>query len=179
MRVTSILAVASALTLAACGGGEDTAEEIVPMNEADIEAEMAETVMPLAGQYTATVELVDFSMAGVPDSIIDQGREAAAGDLSQGQTFCLKEEDLAEGWKGFSEKMADGNCSFNRYNVNGDQLDAEMACKVGGTEGISTLQGTVGQESQDLTMRVEQNLPVGSVSMAMRVQSQRTGDCTE
>ena len=75
--------------------------------------------------------------------------------------------------------MADGECNFNRYNVNGDQLDAEMACKMGDTEGVHTLQGTIGQDSQDMTMRLEQNLPVGSVSATMRVQSQRTGDCTE
>lgn len=183
MRVVSILAVASALTLSACGmmGGEEEgeAQEVVPMGEAEIAAEMGETVMPLAGQYTATTELLEFSVPGVPDGMMDTMRETVVGELSQGHSFCLKEEDLAEGWKGFSEKMADGDCNFNRYNVNGDQLDAEMACKVGQTEGITTLQGTLGQESQDMTMRVEQNLPVGSVNMTMRMQSTRTGDCTE
>ena len=84
MRAVSIIAVASALTLAACGGGEGEAEEVVPMSEAEIEAELAETVMPLAGQYSATTELVDFSMAGVPDSLLDQGRAQFAESLAQG-----------------------------------------------------------------------------------------------
>lgn len=179
MRLTPIIAVASALALSACGGGEGEAEEVVPMGEAEIASEMAETVMPLAGQYTVTTELMEFSVPGVPEGMTEQMREAAAGELAQGHSFCMKEEDLAEGWKSFSENMADGDCNFNRYNVNGDQLDAEMACKVGQTEGITTLQGTLGQESQDVTMRVEQNLPVGSVNMTMRMQSTRTGDCAE
>ena len=178
MRNLSLVAIASTLVLTACGGEAEEAEEIAPMSDEEISAEMAETVTPRAGQYETKAELLEISMPGLTEGMADRAKETASAEFAQGQSFCLKEEDVADGWKSYSEKMADGNCSFNRYQVNGNQLDAEMACKVGQTEGITTLQGTLGEESQDMTMRIEQNLPVGSVKMTIRMQSERTGDCT-
>ncbi|MHA6318013.1 DUF3617 domain-containing protein [Altererythrobacter sp. CAU 1778] len=178
MRLISAIVLTGAFALAACGSNE----EADAPTEDEVAAAMEGAVKPLPGQYDARVELLEFEVPGVPDSMVGQMKDAASGELSQGHSFCLTQADVEDGWRGYSEKMADGDCTFNRFDVDGTRLDAEMACKIGTqgqmTEGVVQLQGETGEESQSMVMTMNQNLPMGSVRMKMKMDTQRTGDCT-
>jgi hypothetical protein len=69
---------------------------------------------------------------------------------------------------------------MDKFDVSGGNVVAEMQCagEQGGTRTVK-LEGAMTTESSVMTMETSQDIPaVGAMSMKIRVNSQRTGDCT-
>jgi hypothetical protein len=73
-------------------------------------------------------------------------------------------------------------CTFDKFDVAGNQLDAQLQCK--GQMGMTAtmgMTGTVGATSSDMAVKMVQKaamIPGGEMRMELQVSSQRTGDCT-
>ncbi len=177
-RVT--LLIASTIVLAGCGGPEsadvDGDGEITMEEAAERSKDMAK---PDPGQYRSTTEMVELNMPGAPQEVRDMMR----GMLDQGaqsREFCLTPEQAEEGFAEMIKKsQIQDSCSFEKFDADSGTIDAVMICNQPGQgEGRMTMQGTGDSTSSDMRMTMEIQTPDGQeMSMVMRTQSERIGDC--
>lgn len=172
---------AAALILALAGCGSDKA----PKTADEVVAEAGELVQPRAGLYATNVKMVDFSVPGLPPQQAEQIRTMMGGAEQQASSYCLTPEEAKKGFGDSIRKMTEGKggmkCEFKHFDVNGNQLDAELACTAPqGMNSVIAMTGTATAESSDMTMKMTQKaamIPGGEMNMEMQMSSKRTGDC--
>ncbi|MCD1591273.1 DUF3617 domain-containing protein [Qipengyuania citrea] len=179
MRRIVTAAVAS-FTLAACGGGTADADGDGEISMEEAAAQTADMVRPLPGQYRATVEFVDVELPGAPQQVQDMMR----GMLDQGpQTheYCLTAEEAEKGFEEIARQaQEDGDdCSFEKFDASGGQIDAVMNCEVEGQGAARmTIKGRGGETSSEMTMTMDAEAPGGqTMTMTMNSSQKRIGDC--
>ena len=179
MRGNLFLPLAGALVLSACGSSSDAPSG--PISPDDAAQALAKVETPRAGQYKATVELLEFDIPGMPTAQKDQMRSMMTGAMTQGHTYCLSQEESETGAKDMAKKLAAGDCTFNDFKADGNSLHADMTCKgANGSHGNVKLDGTMSSDGSDMTMTMNQNssdIPGGAMNMKMHMVSERVGDC--
>jgi hypothetical protein len=179
MRAIHTLPLAAAILLAACGGDAD-ADGDGSVSGEEIAAEAEGMVQPRPGQYRATLELLEFDAPGMPESAKQQMQEIFASGLSEGNSFCMTEADVAQnGPEEMVKNLAESDCTMNSFNVSGGTVVADMQCPgQGGVTSTVHMEGQMNAEGSTMTMDMSQEMPnVGATTMKMRVTSERTGDC--
>ena len=175
-----------ALPLAACGSSEEPAPEAQAVVGADgaISMEDAakiaeeEGVRPQPGEYRSTVEIVEFSVPNAPQELKDMMQQSMT---TQTSTFCLKEEDVKDGFREMVRKSQEGdNCSFEKYEVDGGKIDAKMVCDVPQRGRMTmTLTGQGSETRSDMDMTMDGDMPgLGAMKMRMKSTQERIGDCS-
>lgn len=173
------LMIALTLALGACGqsGEKKSADEVM--------AEAGELAKPLAGQYRTEVELLEFSVPGLPPAQADKLRSMMGNVASQASTYCLTQAEADKGFEEAIRKMTQGEnglkCAFNKFDASGTRMDAALSCTgQGGLTSQMTIGGTVAPDKSDMRMDVRQKAPMipgGEMRMGMRMKAQRTGPC--
>lgn len=180
MRTLLLAVPIAALALSACSSESDQ-----PKTMDEVAEEAAGMTQPKAGEYTSTTELIEFNMPGQPPEMAERLKQMMSGQFTQTTTSCLTEEEAAKGFeekfRDIGEGMNDLKCDFERFDVDGDNVDAKLACSgAGGMSAGLTMAGTVAAEKQtvDMTMNMRGGqIPGGEMQMKMKVVSERTGDC--
>lgn len=116
--------------------------------------------------------------AGLYRDRITLGGDGSGGQYGEDEK-CLTEEDVREGHRAMLLNVQGGDvCSFEKYELDGDTLDAVMVCKPDAAvpETRANIQGTVTATGSDLTMTVA-GFGGGEGAASMRVESERIGDC--
>lgn len=177
MRPFAYLPLAAACLLAACGSAEEAPAE-AGLSAEEVMAEAGNAVQPQPGQYSSTVELIDFQVPGVPDAMVAQMRGAVASGAAQGNQFCMTEADADP--KAMLENLAESDCTFNQFAVTGGTIKADMSCKgEGGVAARVQMDGTMTAQSSTMTMTMTQPVAnVGDATIKMRIASRRTGACS-
>ncbi len=174
------LAAVAVLALAACGG-----EARKPVTADEVIAEAGELEKPRPGQYRTEVELIEFSVPGLPAAQAEQLKGMMGGVSAEGTAFCLTEQEAGKGFEDSIRKMTEGTggmkCEFADFDVDGGKIDAALSCS--GQQGLSAeiaLAGTAGAESSAMRMTMVQKaamIPGGEIRMEMTMNSRRVGDC--
>lgn len=182
MRTINLLPLGAAILLAACGSSGDEAagggDEAVSAES--VAAKVEGLVQPRPGQYQTSLELIELDVPGMNEQAKTQMRAMMGGELSQGNDFCLTPEEAENnGARNMMENLAESNCTFDKFDVAGGTIDADMQCKgEDGTVSHVLMDGTMTAEGSTMTMTMDQEMAnVGKMSMKMRVTSKRTGDC--
>jgi hypothetical protein len=198
MRTSRLAPLAAALLLAACGGGEAGEEPTAAVGGGDEAAAGAEAAdvpgatvavaagrlaQPRPGEYRTTVELLGFDMPGMPEAAKRQMRAAVGSSMTQIRDFCLTpEEAAANGPEQMAKNLVQANCTMEKFNVTGNRIVADMACKgdaQGQGAGRMHMDGEMNAESSTMTMTMDQEMPgVGTMQMKMKAVSERTGECS-
>ena len=166
---------ASALALGACGKSG-------PKSEEQVKAEVAGMVKPRPGRYETTVKVLNFEIPGMPKEQSERFKGMFAGS-GQSNGFCLTKEESEKGYKDFTKKLAQGNCTYDRFDASGGTLDARLTCQTGkGMTAVIEMSGKMTEESSDMHMKMEQTgagplAAKGLVKMEMEMSSKRVGDC--
>ena len=180
MRYSIILPLAAVLVLSACGDSAEEAGEGASV--ADMADEMADGPQPLPGQYSTTTEILEFNVPGLSEDMQAMMRSAMAEGASQGASYCLTAEDAATSREEMIKSMTESDCTVQRFDMSGGNLDAALSCPTG-TDGISgdvTMTGTMASDGADMEMTFNTQVPeLGDATIRMRMISQRIGDCTE
>lgn len=131
---------------------------------------------PRAGQYRTALELVEFEVPGDSDH---RARDAFAEELVLGNDFCLKSDAADEAMdRKMLAHIAEGECTFGRFDRTGVAVSAAMVCTRDTTVGSQvTMNGRIWAENADLDMILEQELETGVTRIRVRAQSVRSGDC--
>lgn len=175
-----ILAVSACLVLAACGSSDaDTdGDGKVSIEEAAKKAD-AEMIRPEPGRYRADAELVELDMPGAPEQIRDLIRQQMAAG-NQTSEFCLTAEDAEKGFEEMArESQQNDDCSFEKFDVDGGDIDAVMVCEIPG-QGKARIEvaGTGTSTSSEMTMKMDASGPAGQkMVVTTRTKQERIGDC--
>ncbi|MGH6787279.1 MAG: DUF3617 domain-containing protein [Novosphingobium sp.] len=173
---TTLAVTVAALALAACNQSSG------PKTEAQVKAEVAGMVKPRPGQYETTVKVINFEIPGVPKEQSEKFK-AMFASTGQSQGFCVTKEESEAGYKDFTKKLAQGNCTYDRFEASGGSLDAKLTCKTGqDMTAVIEMTGKMTEESSDMHMKMEQTgagplSAKGAVKMEMEMSSKRVGDC--
>lgn len=177
MHITTVLPIAFALVLTACGSSEEDADGT---SLADATAEIAEGPMPLAGEYRDTTTLLEFTAPGLPadaQAMMQSQMLQTEADVS---TRCLTPEQAAGSREDMLVGLTESDCTVQRFDVAGGDIDAALSCSPGdGITGDVTMTGTMGEQGSDMVLGFTSTMPeVGQVTMRMRMVSERIGDCS-
>lgn len=171
-----IIMAASVIALNACGGNEVDADGDGAISENELKAAADEMVRPEPGRYRTTVSLVDIEMPGAPP----QAREAMKSAMqTQTSESCLTQEDADRGFEQMTQNMQNANCKYEKFEMDGSNIDARAVCDADAGTMDMTMTGTAGRTSSDMTMTMKGNMTgMGEGRMTMRIQNERIGDCT-
>lgn len=175
MRAIIIVPVALALSLAACKKAE------APKTEAQVSEAAAQIAKPQAGQYRMTSKLVTFEVPGMPAAQQERFRQMFA-TAAQGSEYCLTPEQAEMGFQEAMKKLPQGKCTYDKFNVDGSKLDAQLSCETGkGMKAQIGMNGRVTTTGSNMEMTVNQaapaGVPTGGIKMVMQVETTRIGDC--
>lgn len=173
--LTTATALLAALSLSACGKS-DTGPKT--MDQAKKEA--AKLERPKPGLYSQSMTVTKFEIPGAPPEVANAMKGAMA--KAQEHQFCLTPEMAEKGFRDMFDKVGgQGDCKYDRFDVNGGKLDAVIQC-ANATEGKGkiTMSGMVNEEGSDVNVSVEQQggkAPMANTQIAMHLVSKRIGDC--
>ena len=179
MRVTMALPLVAALVLGACGssGGSADSNGDGKVSAGEVAAAASKMDTPRPGKYQTKVELIDFSMPGMPAGMANQIKGSMTGNMDV--TYCETGKDRKESIKDMTDAMGRGNCTYSKMNVAGGSFDVDMTCtSPEGVKGHYVMNGTMTPTSRDMTMDMTQDMSGGrSMHMKSHVVSTRIGDC--
>lgn len=178
MRSTSIIVAALSLSLAACGGDapeEAGSGENLSMEEVANRMESA-AVKPQPGQYRVSMEVLEVTIPGAPEGTADMMRGMMGGRSHQ---YCLTQEDVDKGFENMAKQSQEGDCTFDRWDIDGGQFDGKMSCSVPGQGTMTmTMSGTGTPTRSEVDMKMEGNMAgMGDSTIRMKATHERVGDC--
>lgn len=176
------LAVTALAVLALTACGKEARE---PVTADEVVAEAGELAQPLPGQYETKVKLLEFSVPGLPPEQSDKVKSMMGNVGGEASSYCLTPAEAKKGFEESVRKMSQGQggltCEFDKFDVDGGKLSAEMTCKgPQGTTSAMQLDGTATSQSTSMHMAMTQKAPMipgGEMRMEMQMDSRRTGDC--
>lgn len=175
MRSIIVLPLAAAAAfLSACDSGD------APKSQEEVSREAANLERPTPGLYRSTSRIVSFEVPGIPPAQAEK-MKAMFSTSDGGREFCLTKAEAEKGFEEMTRKLAEGNCTYNRFKVSGGNLDARLTCETGkDMRSLIEMKGTMSGEGSRMTMAVDQStpgVPGGNIKMVAEVTSQRIGDC--
>lgn len=174
-----IVVAACSIALASCGSSDADADGDGKISMEEAAAKSEDLVKPEPGQYRVTVEMVDLQMPGAPPEVQEMMKNA----MDQGpQTneHCLTAEDAAKGFEEMiKESQAQENCTFEKFDADGGNIDAVMVCQAPGQPAARmTMKGVGTSTSSKMDMTMNVTGPDGKeMKMVMKSSQERIGDC--
>lgn len=187
MRITPLITL-SLVMLAACGSKDDASNASNTSTAAEsgktgqVEANKPAIAAAIQafnpGQWRTTTELVALDMPGMPKELADQmGKSMMKATSTE---HCMTPEEA----KKPSDALArdNGNCSYDKFTMEGGKLEAVMRCKSPDNKGTMemALTGDYSPERYafQADMKVSQpQLPGKEMTMKIKATSERIGEC--
>lgn len=180
MMRTSVLAAPLAIVaLIGCGEAEpDAPAEGLngELSTSDVAARARDAVQPQPGRYRAVMEVIEIDIPGAPDGAGDMMRQMMDG---QAREYCLTQADVDKGYEEMARQSQDGDCSFERFEADGGDIDARMVCTGQGPGAIEmAMTGTATPTSSVMNMTMTGNMTgMGESTLRMKATHERVGDC--
>ncbi|UIP07880.1 DUF3617 domain-containing protein [Erythrobacter sp. SDW2] len=177
-RIISCVAAGAIVSvLAACSSEADSNSD-GKITAEEARAEMADaSIKPLPGQYKMTMTFKSAKIPGAPASMIDMMGKS----MSQTMEYCLTKEEADKGFQDALSKGQDDNCTIERMDMDGGQVDMAMKCNdpASGPMDIA-FTGEVTPTSSDLSMKMKGKLGNQfDADIEMTMQQERLGDCAK
>lgn len=131
------------------------------------------------GNWKNTMAMTKFEIPGAPPAIAQ--RASAMLGQAQSNEICLNAAQAKLGVRDFSRSMQQGDCKMEGFTQGGGKMSGKLVC-TGGSLGATTMtmNGTYTMEKIEMTMAGELNqpqIPGGKANIAMKITSERAGDC--
>lgn len=128
------------------------------------------------GKWVSTVSVEEMTMPGMPPEAAAQMKKMI------GQTHtsesCLTPEEAKQPKTDFFG--GNDECRYDHFTMGHGKIDAAMRCTRSGTTQVMQMNGTYSPDTYAMHMKsnVEGGGPGAGVSMQMKVDAKRVGDCT-
>jgi len=179
----SLLVIAACvLPLAACNNSPEVHER-----DASV-AQVAKKVRDASGEqsfvrpglWQSKVTIEQFDMPGIPPEMAGRMKTMMAQNQAHGFQTCLTPEDVEKPKEDFFAGK-NNECRYDHFTMGGGKIDAAMHC--GGKDAVQVMEmaGTYSPDSYRMqtSMKVRSDDPAeGGMSMRMRIEAQRVGECT-
>jgi len=179
MSYRILFASVATLVLTGCGspdaGDETGGGESISVEEVAARAK-ANAVRPEPGEYRVSMEVLEVDIPGAPQGTADMMKDMMGG---QTHNYCLRPEDVENGFEEMAKQGQEGDCSFQRFDVAGGDFDAQMTCNAGGQGTMTmTMKGTGTPTSSEVDMTMKGNMTgMGESTIRMKARHDRIGDC--
>jgi hypothetical protein len=171
------------LALAGCSSG-DKAPESGQAGGGEKAAQLSagSPIKLQPGEYETTTKVLEFSIAGVPQSQVDMIKGTMSGSIEKPHRYCLTAAEAAEGPKQMLSRMRQGDCQTADFRADAGSVHGKMQCAFeGGATSATTFDGTFTGDSSSLTMESDQQMAgMGGqgVHMKLQVETHRVGECS-
>ena len=181
---THVLLIACALPIAACDRSPEISEK-----DASV-AEVAEKVRQAGGDqsfvrpgmWQSKVTIEQFEVPGMPPEVAQRMKTMMAEQQAHDFETCLTPDEVKRPKEDFFAGK-NNQCRYDSFNMGGGKIDAVMRCGDGkGATNVMQMAGTYSPESYNMQMAMKMaggGQPEAGVSMRMRVEARRTGECTK
>lgn len=178
----SLVPLALLVALTACGQEEPEIEATNASVE-DVARQVREAsadeqfIRP--GKWVSQVRFEEMTAPGVPENVAREMNQM----LQQSQTFesCLTEEQAKRPREDFFTG-SDSQCRYENFTMGDGRIDATMRCSQGDATQVTQMTGSYAPDSYQLQMAstVEgvAGASAGDMSLKMRIDAKRVGECT-
>ncbi len=178
MRPFVLTASLALVALAGCGesGTEATDAEAGGISQAELAERARDTIQPQPGQYRAVMEVLEVDMPGAPEGSGDALRQMMDG---QSREYCLTQADVDKGYEEMARQSQGGDCTFERFDVDGGSIDALMVCTGEQSTAMRmAMSGTATPTSSVMNMTMTGDMTgMGESTLRMKATHERVGDC--
>jgi len=182
MRHAAFVLIACAGALVGCNKSPEVKAKDASVEEVTQKVRQAgidqSTIRPGMWQSKETIE--QFDVPGMPPEMVQRMKTMMAENQPHDFQTCLTAEDVKKPKEDFFAG-ANKECRYDHFNMGNGKIDAAMRC--GGKQGTHVMQmaGTYSPESYQVqtAMKAESaEAGEGAMSMRMRVEARRIGECT-
>jgi hypothetical protein len=178
MRSLVLAASLAFAPLSGCGEpeAEGTGEDGSGIASSEVAQRARDAVQPQPGQYRAVMEVLEIDIPGAPEGAGDMMRQMMDG---QAREYCLTQADVDKGYEEMARQSQDGDCTFERFDVDGGDIDAAMVCTGEQSNAIRmTMTGTATPTSSVMNMTTTGDMTgMGESTLRMKATHERVGDC--
>jgi hypothetical protein len=133
------------------------------------------------GKWLSKATLEEMTAPGMPPGIADKMKVTMA--RQPGTEACMTQADAKKPNADFFAGNND-NCRYDHFKMGDGKIDAKMRCAAGGGTQLMTMAGDYGPDQYHLAMTTQMDRGAGapggemmSMTMKMRVEGKRIGDC--
>lgn len=178
---TAVAVIVCAAALAACNKGSVHEENasVEQVANAVRQSGVANDVLLHPGEWRVTGTMEEFNIPGMPPEAQSAMKQAMSQHGNMTYDYCLTPEQAKRPQGKFFNDKAANNCRYDRFNMGGGKIDAVMRCDGKPSSMTMTIDGTYGADNYATHVQMDmEGGPQGSMSMKMRSQAQRVGECT-
>ncbi|MEO7409704.1 MAG: DUF3617 domain-containing protein [Sphingomicrobium sp.] len=184
MRLVPLALLASAtLALAACDRGPQV--DLTNASPAEVAKAMKDSgatrSMVRPGKWSSTVAILEMNSPGMPPEMQAMMKQR----IGQPQTVeaCLTADQVDNPERMLGQIPA--SCRYDRYTMGSGKMDGKLRCDVNGMKQEMSVAGTYSDDQYSLIIDNKTSAPAGAVagqpagsmSMKMKVDSRRLGEC--
>jgi hypothetical protein len=129
------------------------------------------------GKWQSRLQIEQFELPGAPPAAASAMR--GMHDKAQVHESCLTPEDAKRPKEDFFAG-AGKNCRYDRFTMGDGKIDAVMQCTGEGMAQTMTMQGTYSPDAYQMRMSMDAKAgagPISGMTMKMRVDAKRIGEC--
>ncbi len=179
MMIRAVLLLSLALPLAACGSKPDVNEKNASVEEVaqSVREARSGADMIRPGAWRSTVTIEEMAMPGMPPEAQKQMKQMMA--QSHTSETCVTPEEVKKPRPDFF--AGNDKCRYDHFTMGSGKIDAEMHCSDGGMTQVMEMSGNYSHDaySMRMTSRTEGGRTAEPMTMRMKVEAKRTGECTE
>ena len=132
-----------------------------------------------AGEWKVSGTLEELNIPNMPPEAQSQMKQAMGQHGNKTYQYCLTPEQAKKPGGKFFNRQASKNCRYDHFTMGGGKIDALMRCAAPEGSMEMAIAGTYDADSY--STQVSMNMVGGSqggMSMKMRSQAKRVGECT-
>jgi hypothetical protein len=176
-----VIVIAGAAALAACNkpAVDEKNASVAEVANAVRESGVANESFLKAGQWQVKATVEEMNMPGLPAEAQAQIKQTMVRAAANTFEYCLTEEEAKRPAGKFFTGKDTNQCRYDHFQLGGGKFDAAMRCEEQGHVQTMKMNGTYSPDNY--TTHVEMNVeggPQGSVTMKMRSEAKRVGQCT-
>lgn len=178
-----IAAVLACAALAACNKGSEIHERNASVDQVTQDARMANVATGMAlraGQWRLTGKMEKMEMPGLPASAQAEMQKMIGEKNNFTTEYCLTPADAKKPHGDFFGGKKSENCRYERFDMADGKISAVMKCEGKPSGNMTmTIDGTYAADSYSTNASMEMaDAGHGGMSMKMRTEAHRIGECT-
>ena len=178
-KIAVVLACAA---IAACNKGGEVHEQNASVEQvasAVRQSGVANQILLHPGEWQVSGTMEEFNIPGMPPEAQSAMKQAMSDRGNMSYKYCLTPEQAKKPQGKFFNDKAAKSCRYDHFNMGGGKIDAVMRCDAQPSSMTMTIDGTYGADSYETHVKMDMaGGPQGSMSMKMRSEAKRIGECT-